>query len=336
MPTSRIMKPPTAPSLSVLHLIRDTPFLTRLSIVARRDKGSKLLTLHGSNSRRLEGCKFSPSPSTFRLAESETQSNILIDDMGNPRLTDFGFSSITMNDRSVNASTENRRGSTRWRAPELLALSTKVVDKGKAKSTRPTRMSDVYSLAMVVIEVKFPHLAQGSISQSSKRLQIFTGRQPFYLYSDEQVILLLAKGSRPDKPVHEQFTSGMWSLTKMCWNKEPQKRPDVSEVLEKLGSKQGAFSFIHAVSLAQEASRKGLAQTTSGFFECIHRFLNKPHWRKAGCKPLGLILAARRPCRIFCIVFEVLSVLEIAVPKFNLTLDPGVPHFPNAFHASCG
>jgi len=89
--------------------------------------------------------------------------------MGNPRLTDFGFSSITMNDRSVSSSMANRGGSTRWLAPELLALSIKVINKGKAKATRPTKKSDVYSLAMVTIEVKFPisHRVQSLIFQTS-------------------------------------------------------------------------------------------------------------------------------------------------------------------------
>jgi len=116
--------------------------------------------------------------------------------------------------------------------------------RSKAKSTRPTKMSDVYSLAMVVIEVKFSRCAQSPISQSSKNLQIFTGRHPFDLYSDEQVILLLAEGLRPDKPVHEQFTPKMWSLTKKCWNKDPNKRPEVSEVLRELEWDTGMFLLI--------------------------------------------------------------------------------------------
>ena len=57
------------------------------------------------------------------------------------------------------------------------------------------------------------------------------------------MILLLANDERPDRPVHEQFTPRMWSLTKKCWRKDPKKRPDIPEVLEKLESKDGAFSF---------------------------------------------------------------------------------------------
>jgi serine/threonine protein kinase len=168
----------------------------------------------------------------------------MIDASGNPRLMDFGISSITRNDFSVNASTPNGSGSTRWQAPELLPLSTKANYRDKVKSVRPTNKSDVYSLAMVMIEVKISCLAKNSVSQPSGNLQIFTGKHPFALHTEQQVILLLARDSRPNKPVHVQFSPKMWSLTKKCWDKDPKKRPDIPEVLKKLESGDGAFSFI--------------------------------------------------------------------------------------------
>lgn len=66
------------------------------------------------------------------------------------------------------------------------------------------------------------------------------------MHTDEQVILLLAQDKRPDKPVHPQFTPKMWSLTKRCWEKKPDKRPDIAEVLRKLesGSGGGIFSVL--------------------------------------------------------------------------------------------
>ena len=57
------------------------------------------------------------------------------------------------------------------------------------------------------------------------------------------MFLLLANDERPDRPVHEQFTSRMWSLTKKCWRKDPKKRPDIPEVLGKLEPEDGAFLF---------------------------------------------------------------------------------------------
>ena len=241
-------------------------------------------------------------PSSSAWAKSETQANILIDPNGTPRLTDFGLSSITRNIYSANASTPHGRGSTRWKAPELLELSTKPKDQDRTKSARPTSKSDTYSLAMVAIEVIFPCLAQSLVSHSFGYLQIFTGRHPFDPHSDEQVILLLAKNSRPDKPVHGQFTSKMWSLTKKCWNKDPNKRPEIPEVLKKLESRDGAFSDVlfWLLSLAQEAYREQSLCITSGLFGRILQFSNKPSIRREGRhKPSGLIPAGRRPGRIF-------------------------------------
>ena len=131
-----------------------------MRIATWRDEGSRLLAFDRSNPWGSKKCTpLSPTP-TPHPAESEGQPNILIDPNGNPRLTDFGLSSITRDNRSANASTPNGRGSTRWRAPELLALSTKAKGREKVKSARPTEKSDAYSLAMVVIEVVFPRLAQ--------------------------------------------------------------------------------------------------------------------------------------------------------------------------------
>jgi len=146
--------------------------------------------------------------------------NILIDKSGRPRLTDFGFSSITRNVNSVNVSTPGGRGTLRWCAPELLVLSTKEEDQRKVLSVRPTRKSDSYSFAMVVIE-------------------IFTGEHPFDSWNDQQVTLLLSQGTRPGRPEHEQFTPKMWSLTRKCWKQNPKKRPDIEEVLRKLTSSHG-------------------------------------------------------------------------------------------------
>ena len=73
---------------------------------------------------------------------------------------------------------------------------------------------------------------------------MFTGRFPFDSYSDEQVVLLLAKGIRPDKPNRKEFAPKMWALTRKCWKQNPKKRPDVDRVLKKLESKDGMSSFI--------------------------------------------------------------------------------------------
>ena len=123
----------------------------------------------------LKSVSFPFHPPTIPLAEHEIQSNVLIDPNGNPRLTDFGFSSITMDDFSANASTPNGKGSTRWRAPELLELSIKVKNREKSKPVRPTNESDVYSLAMLVIEVTPPFFAENPVARPYQDLRYSRG-----------------------------------------------------------------------------------------------------------------------------------------------------------------
>ena len=79
------------------------------------------------------------------------QSNILIDQGGGPRLSDFGLWSIVVNIDSVNVSNPNHGYTVRYCAPELLDTDGVVSVKKK-----PTTKSDVYSLSMVVVEVRLP------------------------------------------------------------------------------------------------------------------------------------------------------------------------------------
>ena len=75
------------------------------------------------------------------------QANILIDEKGSPRLSDFGLCSITRNIDSVNASTPFRGSTVRYSAPEILDTS------GDFKRKKPTNKTDVYSFSMVIVEV---------------------------------------------------------------------------------------------------------------------------------------------------------------------------------------
>lgn len=79
------------------------------------------------------------------------QPNILISNEKTAVLCDFGLTSLTTDVDSAHASSVNNAdGSIRWMAPERLAIfdGNKVVSQ-----TRVTKESDMYSLAMVVIEV---------------------------------------------------------------------------------------------------------------------------------------------------------------------------------------
>jgi len=140
-------------------------------------------------------------------------SNILVDETGSPRLSDFGLSSITRNIDSANASTPNHGCTLRYCAPELLGTDGVIMAKKK-----PTTKSDVYSLSMVIVELT-------------------TGKPPFHGVTDLNVAITVSKGTRPQKPHYFDapgITSGVWEVAKRCWHKRPRERPEVRDVLQEL------------------------------------------------------------------------------------------------------
>ena len=85
-----------------------------------------------------------------RLTHHLSQPNILIDAEGSPRLIDFDLCSVTEDIDSVNASTPNHGCTVRYCAPERLNADGVV----RYEKKRPTYKSDVYSLSMVIVEVR--------------------------------------------------------------------------------------------------------------------------------------------------------------------------------------
>lgn len=69
------------------------------------------------------------------------QTNILVDQSGHARLTDFGFASVARELDSIHVS-EVQGYSKRWAAPEVLL-----------RGDRCTREADVFAFGMVVVEV---------------------------------------------------------------------------------------------------------------------------------------------------------------------------------------
>lgn len=70
-------------------------------------------------------------------------------------------------------------------------------------------------------------------------LQLYTGNVPYANRPDPAVILVVARGERPPKPVPAEalgLTPAVWELTKMCWHNKPEKRPAASVVLAHLES----------------------------------------------------------------------------------------------------
>ena len=114
--------------------------------------------------------------SSSRLTCYISQPNILIDEKGCPRLSDFGICSVTMDIESVNASTPDRGCTIRYCAPELLDLDG-IVDLKRRK----TKKSDIYSLSMVIVEVCFLCGSTGYPGSDHFALSLRPGRCRFLI-----------------------------------------------------------------------------------------------------------------------------------------------------------
>jgi serine/threonine protein kinase len=170
----------------------------------------------------------SPSPDTPFF-----QPNVLIDAKGCPRLSDFAYNSITKNIYSVNASTPHRDSTVRYYAPELLGAGGALW----VEERTPTKKSDIYSLSMVIVEVR---LFSESIIRPGLDcfcFQLATGRMPFPELTDPMVIIVTSKGERPLKPPHFDtpgMTPAIWEIAEKCWHRKAKKRPEANAVLKHL------------------------------------------------------------------------------------------------------
>jgi len=125
-----------------------------------------------------------------------------VDSTGSARITDFGLSAIASDLGSAASATDSH--AVRWAAPEVLDMG------------RPVGMaSDIYSFAMVVIE-------------------IFTGRAPFHDIIPITVAVDVVSGKRPERPMHPALPDHLWDLTERCWSHDPRQRPEISEIVLRL------------------------------------------------------------------------------------------------------
>ncbi|KAJ7926881.1 kinase-like domain-containing protein, partial [Mycena leptocephala] len=144
--------------------------------------------------------------------------NILIDNDGRARLTDFGLAAFLSSETSVKSST--RAGSTRWMAPEL-------VDPPPSIPFKRTRASDVWAFGCVCCEI----WTEGDV--------------PFSHLTDTQLILAISKFSttgfqeipypmRPHDKGANPMPDRLWDLTQSCFLYEPFERPTVSVLADRI------------------------------------------------------------------------------------------------------
>ncbi|KAG8894464.1 hypothetical protein FRB99_001250, partial [Tulasnella sp. 403] len=134
-------------------------------------------------------------------------SNILMSDDADPVVCDFGLSRI----QDAKTSTKMKgAGTVRWQAPEIWE------DAPKSFKT------DVYALAMTIVEV-------------------VSGDVPFRQYTADMAVVV-AVLIRNERPTRELLRSSdrvtdewLWDIVSVCWDKNPKKRPCMSEVTRLLG-----------------------------------------------------------------------------------------------------
>jgi serine/threonine protein kinase len=154
--------------------------------------------------------------------------NVLVDVEGRAILCDFGLARVKRSSRST--ATSSGQGTPLWMAPELFG-----------RRARYTEASDIYALAMVMVELS-------------------TGLLPFEelletegLSAFEQVPLLLAQRARPAIPatnpgltVPESVPLLVQAFIQTAWAHEPESRPKASQCVEQLKGAQGEGSSRYA------------------------------------------------------------------------------------------
>ncbi|KAF4029329.1 Protein tyrosine kinase [Phytophthora infestans] len=123
-------------------------------------------------------------------------SNILVGADGQARLTDFGLRTM----RAISKTRTCSSAHLRWRAPECL-------------TRRPTFASDVYSLAMCMIEAS-------------------AGEPPFAFLDDDDVRETLKSGVVPEKP--QEMSDQVWELVVSMTHADPSKRVELTLVIDTL------------------------------------------------------------------------------------------------------
>ncbi|KAG6890511.1 hypothetical protein C0995_007710 [Termitomyces sp. Mi166 len=146
--------------------------------------------------------------------------NVLVSEDGRAVLADFGTSSILDYNTLVGVSpppSVSQEGTARWRAPETFNFE-------GDEELPDTTASDVYAFAMVVYE-------------------IFANQVPFSQFKiDISIMRAVVEGERPPRPPANSaswtvwgLSEHMWSLMEGCWVTQPEERPTMQDVVDRLG-----------------------------------------------------------------------------------------------------
>ncbi|KAI8819461.1 uncharacterized protein EV422DRAFT_113801 [Fimicolochytrium jonesii] len=127
--------------------------------------------------------------------------NVLVDEKGTPKVSDFGFSRSKTMVASMNAVQNTNIATLRWAAPERL--------NGKPISNK----TDVYAFGMLCYEIASEDVPFAEVVH------------------DSVLIDLIRRGVRPERPERPHCSDILWALRESCWHQEPERRPEFSSVV---------------------------------------------------------------------------------------------------------
>lgn len=147
-----------------------------------------------------------------------------MDGTGRAHIADFGLATITQHFDSIRAVSIQRGNTLRWIAPEVLS------------GGRHSKEADVFSLAMVMIEVRRRQPTRYGVLTCwlCAQSQVFTDTVPFGDDPPVSAMLAITRGRRPHRPTHIAFTEELWLLMQRCWDHNPHSRPEMLEVSQAL------------------------------------------------------------------------------------------------------
>ena len=105
----------------------------------------------------------------------------------------------------------------RYCAPELLDLKWGI----RVEKRKSTNESDVYSLSMVIVEVRVFSESMTRPGSDCFRFQLMTGKVPFPETPENSIVILLFQNKRPPKPRHFEapgMTPAVWEIAQKCWH----------------------------------------------------------------------------------------------------------------------
>ncbi|KAG1812476.1 kinase-like domain-containing protein [Suillus subaureus] len=163
--------------------------------------------------------------------------NVLVDGVGNPRLTDFGLATVVGDaELQLGMTTVTREFDVRWRAPEVIGVDP------KDEPVRPNFKSDIYSFGGVMF-----FIVSGDIPWKEKK-------QP-------HIIIELSKRATPARP--DNIFYDHWNLIQKCWSWNPDDRPEATEI---------TCSDIHDDFTSQISALKLGNPCKSGSFATVYQF----------------------------------------------------------------